>query len=611
MLRPTMEDNPHFDGGNTASVSPTNPSSANNLVSTLPNDPATNQKKYQITYPFWETVGPWDVDNDNDGIRDSVWVDLGDPVLEAEDGTRYKALYAFLVVDLDSRLNVNAHGLADDIVPPLLDPTKAKNFDLTLNNTNPLGNLAHDTTNGSLVYSTLQLPRGLGYGPADISLRPVFPVPLDNSFNPMYASASWNGINRSESAGPVDSYAAVLTGRLNADGRAINGRYGYDTNLRYFDTKPGTMVKSQAATAATNYVYQTIANSEAATSPRWFTGEQAAPSLLAMLKFFDYPWSATVPLDNKFQPPPMSAGPYFFEQLWRMTEQSAFGTPPDLKGRYALGLDYSGQPVYEVTHDLNPNTVLLPLNQQLPFNLLANNPYELNLSSSQRRDDWAASYPDVASAFTSTIDRSSFDSLQHGLNDDSAFSPTDLEKILRATDPDAGTLPSRLWDVVNDFDPVKLINYDPNYVFSVTTAVFGISNPKPTDPQTLTAAQQIAAINRHLVTTDSYSLPVATQTMPGYVSEFGADGAPGRRGQTNQALNLPGTDDFQAIAGVERAKAKITDLLYYRVWLEARHHVMRVQGVTEAALDNLSAGDYTTFMGLVKQRHGRRLSAFG
>ena len=81
MLRPTVEDNPHFDGGNTASISPTNPSSANNLTSTLPADPVTKQKKYQITYPFWEAVGPWDVDNDNDGVRDSVWVDLGDPVL--------------------------------------------------------------------------------------------------------------------------------------------------------------------------------------------------------------------------------------------------------------------------------------------------------------------------------------------------------------------------------------------------------------------------------------------------------------------------------------------------------------------------------------------------
>ena len=78
-----------------------------------------------IAIPYWEAVGPWDVDNDNDGVPDSIWVDLGDPVQEAEDGTRYKPLYAFLIIDLDSRLNVNAHGLADDIVPPTAGPTRA------------------------------------------------------------------------------------------------------------------------------------------------------------------------------------------------------------------------------------------------------------------------------------------------------------------------------------------------------------------------------------------------------------------------------------------------------------------------------------------------------
>ena len=53
-----------------------------------------------ITIPYWEAVGPWDVDNDNDGVPDSVWVDIGDPVQEADDGTRYKPLYAYLIVDL-------------------------------------------------------------------------------------------------------------------------------------------------------------------------------------------------------------------------------------------------------------------------------------------------------------------------------------------------------------------------------------------------------------------------------------------------------------------------------------------------------------------------------
>ena len=54
--------------------------------------------------------GPWDVDNDGDGVFDSIWVDLGMPAEVAPDGTLYKPLFAFLVVDLDSRLNLNAHG---------------------------------------------------------------------------------------------------------------------------------------------------------------------------------------------------------------------------------------------------------------------------------------------------------------------------------------------------------------------------------------------------------------------------------------------------------------------------------------------------------------------
>jgi hypothetical protein len=152
-LRPLREDHPHFDGGNTQSV-------RSGLQATGLVDPAT---KTNIAIPYWEAVGPWDVDNDNDGIPDSVWVDLGDPVQDAEDGTRYKALYAFLIVDLDSRLNVNAHGLADDINPPKL----ALAYNLSGNpvQTNLAGNVSSNS-----------LSKGLGYGPAEISLRPRFSI---------------------------------------------------------------------------------------------------------------------------------------------------------------------------------------------------------------------------------------------------------------------------------------------------------------------------------------------------------------------------------------------------------------------------------------------------
>jgi hypothetical protein len=44
------------------------------------------------------------------GGNDSIWLDLSFPVLTAVDGRRFKPLFAPLIVDLDNRLNVNAHG---------------------------------------------------------------------------------------------------------------------------------------------------------------------------------------------------------------------------------------------------------------------------------------------------------------------------------------------------------------------------------------------------------------------------------------------------------------------------------------------------------------------
>lgn len=57
-----------------------------------------------------ELVGPWDVDNDGDGVADSIWIDPGFPPQTGSDGRLYKPLFAVLCQDLDGRLNFNAHG---------------------------------------------------------------------------------------------------------------------------------------------------------------------------------------------------------------------------------------------------------------------------------------------------------------------------------------------------------------------------------------------------------------------------------------------------------------------------------------------------------------------
>jgi hypothetical protein len=60
-------------------------------------------------YYFDPINGPWDVDNDNDGIADSIWLDVGMDDIQIN-AASCRPLVAMMVVDLDSRTNLNTHG---------------------------------------------------------------------------------------------------------------------------------------------------------------------------------------------------------------------------------------------------------------------------------------------------------------------------------------------------------------------------------------------------------------------------------------------------------------------------------------------------------------------
>ncbi len=91
LLRPNWFDHPNFTGSNP--YMPTGNTATDNA-----------NKLRRMIY------GPWDVDNDKDGTPDSVWVDFGAPIIAGPDGKLVKPLAAILVLDMDGRLNVNAHG---------------------------------------------------------------------------------------------------------------------------------------------------------------------------------------------------------------------------------------------------------------------------------------------------------------------------------------------------------------------------------------------------------------------------------------------------------------------------------------------------------------------
>ncbi len=113
-------------------------------------------------------AGPYDVDNDGDGIAESIWVDAGLPVRTAPDGRQYKPLVAILCLDLDGRLNVNAHGNISH-VDEYYHSSTAGTSPPAFSDSNLL---PQQFVLGATVAP--ELPRGQGYGTPEISLVPLF-----------------------------------------------------------------------------------------------------------------------------------------------------------------------------------------------------------------------------------------------------------------------------------------------------------------------------------------------------------------------------------------------------------------------------------------------------
>jgi hypothetical protein len=139
--------------------------------------------------PVWDGVSTapagslpwsWDVCNDGDGIADSVWVDLGFPVRYLADGKAYKPLFAILVVDLDGRLNLNAHGSWAQTTPDYQNANTPAVLDsangaYTANTTFTNAWFGGTTIpgNGNPTPLSFLPPRGQGFGTAEINLGPL------------------------------------------------------------------------------------------------------------------------------------------------------------------------------------------------------------------------------------------------------------------------------------------------------------------------------------------------------------------------------------------------------------------------------------------------------
>ncbi|MBQ2849343.1 MAG: hypothetical protein IJE77_02570, partial [Thermoguttaceae bacterium] len=60
-------------------------------------------------------ANPYDVDADGDGVREAIWIPSGLPVRVDENGTPYATMFAYTILDLDGRVNVNTAGNWDQL----------------------------------------------------------------------------------------------------------------------------------------------------------------------------------------------------------------------------------------------------------------------------------------------------------------------------------------------------------------------------------------------------------------------------------------------------------------------------------------------------------------
>lgn len=143
-------------------------------------------------FPTADALDAPEVDNDGDGINDGVWLDIGLPIQTDMRGRVFKPLVSFLVIDMDGKLNVNAHGNLTHLDPNTGGAFVAQRIPL-------LGSVA----GGVDVANPF---RGQGYGPPEINLASVFPF------------------------GPGSDLQMLMTGVAAGPGvpADIPGRYGFD-----------------------------------------------------------------------------------------------------------------------------------------------------------------------------------------------------------------------------------------------------------------------------------------------------------------------------------------------------------------------------------------------
>jgi hypothetical protein len=328
--------------------------------------------------PQTQTTPPKWIDNDGDGLFDSQWIDVGFPTLYDDAGTAYKPKAAILVVDLDGRVSVNAHGSGTDF--DTFDPNLDADCYPTLKWPDP------DPTKNTRV-PLYTLPRGMGSGPADVSLT--------------RSGILRTGVN----ATTTRTLQVAANGRLL--GGSVSGLSGSDAVTHRVTPKIGGSVNAEGRYGEAVWNETTAASAPAVNIlPR-----AGVTDVNDAINRESDRWRMALDANNA------AANPFAFGGR-------AHG-PTDLKGRMKVWIDEFGQPVYYKPYWRADDRTSYADDEAV------DDPYEVNLGRTGSRSGLAHSVSGQSQP------------------PDNLYTAADLEGVLRFFDNDAVRLPRRLVAALN------------------------------------------------------------------------------------------------------------------------------------------------------------------
>ncbi|MCL2303914.1 MAG: hypothetical protein FWC43_01070 [Planctomycetaceae bacterium] len=188
----------------------------------------------------------FDVDNDGDGVKEGIWIDIGLPIRRSSSGQLYKPLVSYTIIDMDGRTNVNVQGNRQQVRQDSVgwggryyDAPVTNSGDIIKNDGNPI-----DPANPT----DLVAMRGNGGGPAGVrlaySLDAIYDVKRLDALNNSDPGSNFRLLGDSYDTGGELAAWRLMTGES-----GIVGRYGVIQNGGVVgnEAKPGQDTEKEDA----------------------------------------------------------------------------------------------------------------------------------------------------------------------------------------------------------------------------------------------------------------------------------------------------------------------------------------------------------------------------